>query len=176
MKGVSCCHKGETDVANPIRFETIEKKNGLESGTLERLSAEAGFPVAGAGVAIEADVLLWLKNRQGLMPESSSTGSGAESNPLDPELPPVEVEEVAGVVWLVIRVPVLMDAPAVPGANPAPSFRISHREQHLKKAWGAIHHGCRAVKAEMRGGSKVARVSHSLKFLLEQVAIAMKMD
>lgn len=161
-------------MGNPIRFETIEKKNGLEFGTLERLSAEAGFPVAGAGVAIEADVLLWLKTRAELPADTSSASPEAAVKPEDPELPPVQVEEVAGVVWLVIRVPVLVDAPAVPGANPAPSFRISHREQHLKKAWGAIHHGCRAVNAEMRGGSKVTRVSHSLKYLLERVADALK--
>ncbi len=166
-------------MGNPLRFETIEKRLNLAAGTLQKLS-ESGpdFPVAGVGVAVEADVVAWLQLHGHLTVEqklgSVLNGSVefADSGSSSPEVSSVVEEDVAGVTWITVRIPVVKTAPAAPGSNPAPSFRISGREYHLRKAWGAMHAGCKRAHSQLRNGNHVDRMSNSLKFLLEQVAIA----
>lgn len=172
-------------MASPLRFETIEKRLNLDSGTLQKLSVSGpDFPLAGVGVAVEADVVAWLQLHGHITSEQRIE---AAENVLDQafeslksavesagDTPAVDVssEDASGVTWITVRIPVVKTAPAAPGSNPAPSFRISGREYHLRKAWGAMHAGCKGVHSQLRNGNHVDRMSNSLKFLLEQVAIA----
>lgn len=162
-------------MANPVRFETIEKRRGLEKGSLERFAAMEGFPLAGVGVAVEEDVVAWLQLHQqpagSDQQEQESVESAGESVVDQALLSPPE-KDANGVEWITIRIPVVRTAPAAPGSNPAPSFRISGKEFHLRKAWGAMHRGCQHAHSQLRNGNHVDRMSNSLKFLLEQVAVA----
>lgn len=170
-------------MANPVRFETIEKRRGLEKGSLERFAAMEGFPLAGVGVAVEEDVVAWLQLHQqpagsdqqvqdfvDRMVDGEKFEDAGQS--VDPALVSPPEKDANGVEWITIRIPVVRTAPAAPGSNPAPSFRISGREYHLRRAWGAMHRGCQHAHSQLRNGNHVDRMSNSLKFLLEQVAVA----
>ena len=168
-------------MASPLRFETIEKRLNLDAGTLQKLSVSGSdFPLAGVGVAVEADVVAWLQLHGHLTVErelgNALNGSTEFADPdissAGPEVSSVVEEDASGVTWITVRIPVVKTAPAAPGSNPAPSFRISGREYHLRKAWGAMHAGCKGAHSQLRNGNHVDRMSNSLKFLLEQVAIA----
>jgi uncharacterized protein (DUF736 family) len=159
-------------MANPLRFETLDKNLGLEKGTVESWSKQPGFPAAGAGVALQDAVFAWQK----------SLLAGADEVAVVPntEAAPVVAsaelsEELeSGVKWLTIRIPVKLNAPAVPGTNPVPTFRLSSSERHIRDAWGAVHHGCRDTHQQMLSGSHVDKVSHTLKYILELVSVAIK--
>ena len=163
-------------MASPLRFETIEKRLNLDAGTLQKLSVSGpDFPLAGVGVAIEADIVAWLQLHGHIVVEQKAEAvnlTGADASSTTPEVAEVFPEDASGVVWITVRIPVVKTAPAAPGSNPAPSFRISGREYHLRKAWGAMHAGCKGAHSQLRNGNHVDRMSNSLKFLLEQVAIA----
>lgn len=161
-------------MANPVRFETIEKRRGLEKGSLERYAAMEGFPLAGVGVAVEEDVVAWLQLHQQPSGPADAVQESAEDagQSVDPALVSPPEVDANGVEWITIRIPVVRTAPAAPGSNPAPSFRISGREYHLRRAWGAMHRGCQHAHSQLRNGNHVDRMSNSLKFLLEQVAVA----
>ena len=159
-------------MANPLRFETLDKNLGLEKGTVEGWSKQPGFPAAGAGVALQDAVVAWQK--------SLLAGTDEVAVVPDPEVVPVvasaelSAESEAGVKWLTIKIPVKLNAPAVPGTNPVPTFRLSSSERHIRDAWGAVHHGCRDTHQQMLSGSHVDKVSHTLKYILELVSVAMK--
>lgn len=159
-------------MANPLRFETLDKNLGLEKGTVEGWSKQPGFPAAGAGVALQDAVVAWQK--------SLLAGTDDVAVVPDAEAAPVvasaelSAESESGVKWLTIRIPVKLNAPAVPGTNPVPTFRLSSSERHIRDAWGAVHHGCRDTHQQMLSGSHVDKVSHTLKYILELVSVAMK--
>lgn len=163
-------------MASPLRFETIEKRLNLEAGSLEKLAgAGPEFPRAGVGVAVESEVVAWLQLHGHIVVEQrveTTKPCEEEDSIATPEVADVSSEDASGVVWITVRIPVIKSAPAAPGSNPAPSFRISGREYHLRKAWGAMHAGCKGAHSQLRNGNHVDRMSNSLKFLLEQVAIA----
>lgn len=159
-------------MASPIRFETIEKRHNLKPGILEEYSKIEGFPVSGTGVAVEADVVAWLQLHFHVVNPSAPVAAAAPLVLSESLVEPSESVDQNGVVWITIRIPVVKTAPAAPGSNPAPSFRISSKEYHLRKAWGAMHSGCKNSHSQLRNGNHVDRMGHSLKFLLEQVAIA----
>lgn len=159
-------------MATPLRFETLDKNLGLEKGTVECWSKQPGFPAAGAGVALQNAVVAWQKSllsgadEVAVVPDAEAAAVVASA-----DLP---AESEAGVKWLTIRIPVRLNAPAVPGTNPVPTFRLSSSERHIRDAWGAVHHGCRDTHQQMLSGSHVDKVSHTLKFILELVSVAMK--
>lgn len=163
-------------MASPLRFETIEKRLNFEAGSLEKLAAAGPeFPLAGVGVAVESEVVAWLQLHGLITAEQDAEAAKptqAGASIATPEVAEVAPEDASGVVWITVRIPVIKSAPAAPGSNPAPSFRISGREYHLRKAWGAMHAGCKGAHSQLRNGNHVDRMSNSLKFLLEQVAIA----
>ena len=159
-------------MGNPLRFETLDKNLGLEKGTVEGWSKQPGFPAAGAGVALQDAVVAWQK--------SLLAGSDEAAVVPDAEVAPVvasaelSAESEAGVKWLTIKIPVKMNAPAISGMNPVPTFRLSSSERHIRDAWSAVHHGCRDTHQQMLSGSHVDKVSHTLKYILELVSVAMK--
>jgi uncharacterized protein (DUF736 family) len=161
-------------MANPLRFETLDKNLGLEKGTVESWSKQPGFPAAGAGVALQDAVVAWQKS---LLAGTNDSVAVVSDGPAPAEVAHVvatEVTEESGVKWLTIRIPVKLNAPAVPGTNPVPTFRLSSSERHIRDAWGAVHHGCRDTHQQMLSGSHVDKVSHTLKYMLELVSVAMK--
>ena len=161
-------------MANPLRFETLDKNLGLEKGTVESWSKQPGFPAAGAGVALQDAVVAWQKS---LLAGADDSAAVVSAGPAPAEVAPVvsaEVAEESGVKWLTIRIPVKLNAPAVPGTNPVPTFRLSSSERHIRDAWGAVHHGCRDTHQQMLSGSHVDKVSHTLKYILELVSVEMK--
>ena len=153
-------------MANPVRFSTIEKTLNLSEGDMEKMVA-AGCPTAGNGVAYLDHVQEWIvKQQSGPGPDPEATAAPA------PAAIKAEVAEEDGVEWVTIRVPIMRKAPVIPGTNPALSFRISSSERHIRTAWSALHHGCRQSHVTLRSGNHVDKVSHSLKFILEQLAAA----
>lgn len=153
-------------MAQPVRFETIEKALKLDPGTVEKWSAEAGFPLAGAGVAVVADVFAWRKGKDSPeFPPAATLGSVT---------PPAETPEQAetSIVWVTIRVPLLVTGATLPGSNPVQALRIASSERHIKDTWGKVLHGCRAGSVRMKSGRVVKTSADSLKFLFEQICDA----
>ena len=158
-------------MANPLRFETLDKNLGLEKGTVEGWSKQPGFPAAGAGVALQDAVVAWQKSLLAGADEVVVPAVEAAPAVASAEL---STESESGVKWLTIRIPVKLNAPAIPGMNPVPTFRLSSSERHIRDAWSAVHHGCRDTHQQMLSGSHVDKVSHTLKYILELVSVAMR--
>jgi hypothetical protein len=158
--------------SNPVRFQTIEKALNLDSGSVERLSKEPGFPLEqGVGVAVLESVAAWLENRSR---QDLDSTTGIDSELSAGVSPPVQAEECEQdeIVWVTIRVPIARSAPALPGLNPVPTFRINGNERHLRCVWGQLLHGCRNSHVQMRSGKHVESVASSVKYLLELIDTA----
>ena len=155
----------------PVRFETLDRQLKLAPGTVAVWATVPGFPLAGAGVAFLDAVNAWRKIED-------DTGSAAES-PVAAEqpvqLPAVEAEPPAGdeIEYITIRIPIKRGGDVLSGAHPIPTFRISHKERHLREAFSAVFYGCRDSHKQLRSGQHVDKRGHSLKYLLEAVAAAM---
>jgi len=165
-------------MANPLRFETLDRQLKLESGTVERLSKSAGFPLAGDGVARLDDVQKWLDKTTS--PEKSAEETVAASvvvlDPVvaaDPVAASVGVatEVNEGVECVVIRIPICRKGPSLPGSNPVQTMRLASSERHIRDAWGKVLHGCRLAGVKMASGKSVKTVADSLKYVIEQVSI-----
>lgn len=165
-------------MSNPLRFETLNRKFNFEAGTIENLSQQSGFPLAGDGVARFEDVQAWID--KATSPESAAEEAAAsqESNSEPVVLPETVAESVVcedapgdAVEYLVIRVPICRSGPSLPGTNPLRTMRLASSERHIRDAWGKILHGCRIGDVRMANGKPVKTVADSLKFLLERVAI-----
>ena len=156
-------------MVSPIRFENIEKALSVSPGTMTGWVVK-GCPTAGAGVAFLESVKEWLAAQD----RSASLAAEPAAVPAaEPAAAVVTEVDESGIEWLTIRVPIRRNAPNIPGTNPAMSFRLSSSERHIRTAWSALHHGCRESHVTMANGHHVDKVSHSLKYILEQVHIAM---
>lgn len=158
-------------MAAPVRFETLDRQMKLAPGTVAAWAAAPGFPLAGVGVALLDAVIEWRRSVDG-------TGSPVQS-PVAAEqpvqLPAVEVEPPAGddIEYITIRIPIKRGGDVLSGAHPIPTFRISHKERHLREAFSAVFYGCRDSHKQLRSGQHVDKRGHSLKYILEAVAAAM---
>lgn len=168
---------------SPVRFETIAKALGVDSRQVWSWAQnEAGFPVAGKGVALLSAVKAWRESLSPMLAAFDAAVGGAASaeseKPADPQAqPPLtlaeSLEEPAEETvfrWVTIRVPIAVRAPRLAGMNPIQSFRIRSSEEHIRGNLAALIHGCRHAGVQLKSGTKVVDNSAALKFLLEQLA------
>lgn len=158
-------------MAAPVRFETLDRQMKLAPGTVSNWATMAGFPLAGAGVALLDAVVEWRRAIDG--PGPAAELAAVAELPL--EAPAVQEEAAADgqIEWVTIRIPIKRGCPVLSGSHPIPTFRISNSERHMREALSAVFHGCRDSHQQMRSGQHVDKRGHSLKFLLEAVAAAM---
>ena len=158
----------------PVRFETIAKSMGVSVSHVEELAKKEGFPSAGKGVAVLAEVVAFAQSLT--RPESDITLQTKAVKEPDPVEIPAAAAQAEGVRWVTIRVPVLPSGAVLPGPNPVHSLRIRSSEHHIRDAWGKMLHGCREEKVRLRSGMPVVNNSESLKYLFELIADALSQE
>jgi hypothetical protein len=163
-------------MSNPLRFETLNRKLNFEAGTIEKLSLNDGFPLAGDGVARFEDVQAWIEKTtspDGTAEETSAASKAASESVAEPVVASGDAGDVAGesVECVVIRIPVSRKGSSLPGTNPVQTMRLASSERHIRDAWGKVLHGCRLANVTMANGKPVKTVADCLKYVLEQVAI-----
>lgn len=165
-------------VVAPVRFETIARAMNVELAIVEAWAKEEGFPVAGVGVALLAEVQKWrsgaiaLPETHGQPEVISGCPSGETSGPESPVVDDDSAGHPEGVQWVTIRVPLLMSGATLPGINPVQSLRIRGRERHIRDVWGKLIHGCRAEHVRLSDGKAVVGSSETLKYIFERIADA----
>lgn len=158
----------------PVRFETIEKKLGLDPGLVTEWAKQDGFPAAeGSGVAVQELVVEWARSQK-LIAAAPAPKTAPEPAPpsaaAEPE-PTIDVEEIDGerIVWVTIRVPVAVDSAARLSCNPVHSMKLTRSDAHIRRVMGQVFAACNRTSVRLSNGQHVDKSSQAVKWVFEQI-------